>query len=469
MTNTPLTEAGALVEAPRGTAAPSGRRQRIRLITPGWGSSGYYPAPVLEQAAKDRVFAAGTRMFLDHPLDEEVLGGRPERSLRDLAAVLVTNAIWDPDAKALFAEAQVFEPFRAALAEQAPHIGVSIRAAGSGEYGEAEGRKGLIINRIVAVESVDFVTAAGRGGAIVSLLESARARPTDLAEARNVGAWLEARLHTRFTEMADDMYGGGRLTREERIGLSSAIGDALSSFVTRIESDHPQLYERDLWDEPTSTDAVTAVSESEPGRPATSRGAVMSGSSTTGPGTNAPGTQPPTPTEPAELVEARRDLTTVREQLAEARQQLATIGENAQRTATAERQLAEARSENQRLRGVIAARAALDKALAESGLPEVAWPRVTATVIGADGAGIPLTEAGAVDEDKLGAAITAAIGTEKSYIAGLAEAAGTGVPRGLGATDDTALSEADLEKELAESFRGLGMSESAATVAAKGR
>ena len=172
---------------------------------------------------------------------------------------------------------------------------------------------------------------------------------------------------------------------------------------------------------------------------------------------------------PARLVEARRDLTTVREQLAEARQQLATIGENAQRTATAERQLAEARSENQRLRGVIAARAALDKTLAESGLPEVAWPRVTSTVIGADGAGIPLTEAGSVDDEKLGAAITAAIGTEKSYIAGLAEAAGTGVPRGLGATDDTALSEADLEKELAESFRGLGMSESAATVAAKGR
>lgn len=470
MTNTPLTEAGALVEAPRGTTAPSGRRQRIRLITPGWGSSGYYPAPVLEQAAKDRVFAAGTRMFLDHPLDEEVLGGRPERSLRDLAAVLVTNAIWDPDAKALFAEAQVFEPFRAALAEQAPHIGVSIRAAGSGEYGEAEGRKGLIINRIVAVESVDFVTAAGRGGAIVSLLESARTRPTSLAEARNVGAWLEARLHTRFTEMADDMYGGGRLTREERIGLSSAIGDALSSFVTRIESDHPQLYERDLWDEPTSTDAVTAVSESEPGRPATSRGAVMSGSSTTGPGTNAPGTQPPTPTEPAELVEARRDLTAVREQLAEARQQLATIGENAQRTATAERQLAESRSENQRLRGVITARAALDKALAESGLPEVAWPRVTSTVVGADGAGIPLTEAGAVDDEKLGAAITAAIGTERAYIAGLAEAAGTGVPRGLGASgDDTALSEADVEKELADVFRGIGMSESAAAVAAKGR
>lgn len=464
LTRESLTEAGALVEAPRGATAPSGRRQRIRLITPGWGSSGYYAPQVLEQAAKDRVFGVGTRMFLDHPVDSEAMGGRPERSLRDLAGVLVTNAVWDPDARALFAEAQVFEPFRAALAEQAPHIGVSIRAAGAGEYGEAEGRKGLLITRIVAAESVDFVTAAGRGGAIVGLLESARTQP--LVEARNVGGWLESRLHTRFTEMADEMYGDGRLTRAERIGLSSALGDALAAFVTKVESDHPQLYERDLWADPTPTDAVTAVSESEPGRPATSRGAVMSGSSTAGPG-NAPAAQ--TTTEPAEMVEARRDLTVAREQLAEARAQLATIGENAQRTATAERLLAEARAEVNRLRGVIAARAVLDKAMAESGLPEVTFARVASTVIGADGAGVPLTESGTVDNDKLAAAVAAAVGAERAYIAGLAEAAGTGVPRGLGASDDTGLSEADVERDLAGVFKTLGLSESAALSAAKGR
>lgn len=246
---------------PLGEARPSGRRMRIKVITPGWGSSGYYSPPVLAQVGKEGLIPAGTHMYLDHPTATED-AERPERSVRDLAAVTVTTAVWDPVEQALMAEAETFAPYRDLLAEQAPHIGVSIRATGLAEHGEAEGRTGTIITRITEVMSVDFVTAAGRGGEIVALLESARGMR--IQEARNVGAWLEAGLHTHFTVMADRMYGEGRLTRDERICLSSAVGDALSAFVTRVEADAPHLYARDIWADPDAGQ-YTDVAEAMPG------------------------------------------------------------------------------------------------------------------------------------------------------------------------------------------------------------
>lgn len=250
--STPLT----LTEAPK----QSGRRMRIKVITPGWGSSGYYGPKVLEQVGRSALVPPGTHMYLDHPTDTEAYE-RPERSVKDLAAVTVTTATWDADEQALMAEVQPFAPHREVLAEQAPYIGVSIRASGTAEPGEAEGRTGQIITRITEVHSIDFVTAAGRGGAIVALLESARQE--HLREARNIGAWLEAGMHSHFTALADRMYGEGRLTRDERICLSSAVGEALAAFVARVEADAPHLYGRDIWAEPGEQPAE--VAESLPG------------------------------------------------------------------------------------------------------------------------------------------------------------------------------------------------------------
>jgi hypothetical protein len=81
---------------------------------------------------------------------------------------------------------------------------------------------------------------------------------------------------------------------------------------------------------------------------------------------------------------------------------------------------------------------------------------------------LPAVEGGALDTTKLAEAITKAIAEEKSYVASLAEATGAGLPRGLGdvATD---VSDADIEKQLAEAFEGLGMDEKAALTAAHGR
>lgn len=164
-----------LVEAaitPDGTA-------RLKLIDPGWGSSGYYSAEVLKRDGP-RVFPAGLKMYLDHPTPTEE-AERPERSVKDLAAVLKTTARWDqsgPRGPGLYAEAKVYDAHKDALESVAADIGVSIRAAGRAAPGTAEGRAGLIIQEISSAHSVDFVTDPGRGGRILALAESRRQQPT---------------------------------------------------------------------------------------------------------------------------------------------------------------------------------------------------------------------------------------------------------------------------------------------------
>lgn len=147
----------------------------IKIIQPGWGTSGYYPPEVLARDGP-KVFKAGTKMYWDHPTQTEE-AERPERSLRDLAAELVTDAEWNengPAGPGLYAKAKVFKPFRDALDELAPHIGVSIRAMGTVENGEAEGRKGKLVTALTGAKSIDFVTVPGAGGKILELFEAAR-------------------------------------------------------------------------------------------------------------------------------------------------------------------------------------------------------------------------------------------------------------------------------------------------------
>jgi len=150
----------------------------IKLIQPGWGSSGFYSQEVLERDGP-KAFPAGTKMYWDHPTETEE-AERPERSLKDLAAVLVTPATYNkqgPAGEGLYADSQVFSSYRGAIDEIAPYIGTSIRAWGRGHEGVVEGKKGQIIDGIVAGQSVDFVTAAGAGGQILTLFEAARNRP----------------------------------------------------------------------------------------------------------------------------------------------------------------------------------------------------------------------------------------------------------------------------------------------------
>jgi hypothetical protein len=143
----------------------------IKLISPGMGSSGYYPPATLKAAAADKVFKRGTQMFW---VDNTTHGSGVEDPER-LAAVLETDAEWldnGRDGAGLYATAAVFSDYETKVLEKGRHIGLSI--VGSGDVTEGDlpsGKRGRVINRITAGQSVDFVTKAGRDGKV--LFESA--------------------------------------------------------------------------------------------------------------------------------------------------------------------------------------------------------------------------------------------------------------------------------------------------------
>lgn len=145
----------------------------VRIIDEGEGSSGYYPADTLQLAEADRVFPAGLHMYLDHAAALR-RGPHGERSVKDLAAVQAEDARYDPNLKGLVAEVDVFGAEGMPvdrLKEIAPHIGVSISA--SAIMGPPlQGQRKATVRRLVEAESVDFVVRAGRGGAVLAILES---------------------------------------------------------------------------------------------------------------------------------------------------------------------------------------------------------------------------------------------------------------------------------------------------------
>lgn len=176
-------EAGTL-----STAAGPGKLL-IQLITPGWGSSGYYSPALLEQAAADKVFAKGTQMHIDHMSTTE-RREQPAGSVKTLAAVLTEDAVWDGER--LVAEAMLGSQYRDVITEFAEYIGTSIAAGADVTIGEAEGRKGTIVEKLYPdpLNRVDFVTVAGRGGKVEKVLESIAGRAeeataNDIREAIN--------------------------------------------------------------------------------------------------------------------------------------------------------------------------------------------------------------------------------------------------------------------------------------------
>lgn len=140
-------------------------RYRVKIIQPGQGSSGVYTAENL--AASVGLFRAGTQMYMNHPSASEE-SDRPERSVMDLAGKLVSDAVVGDDG-ALYAECQVYPSFNAIIMEKWSDIGVSINAWTNTDIGP-DG----IVPPFDGVTSVDFVTKAGAGGALLEILEAGR-------------------------------------------------------------------------------------------------------------------------------------------------------------------------------------------------------------------------------------------------------------------------------------------------------
>lgn len=164
---------------------------RVRIIRPGWGSSGYYHESVLMRDAT-KVYRPGTQMFINHPTAKEERE-RPERDIRDLAGAIAGSVQYekggpmrmgpDDNGDGVYADVLTFKHNREFLREIAPYIGISHRVMGTSREGEAEGRKGPIIEALEEALSVDYVTVPGAGGGIVQMYESYRNRRQTMDEA----------------------------------------------------------------------------------------------------------------------------------------------------------------------------------------------------------------------------------------------------------------------------------------------
>lgn len=245
---------------------PTGRMVTVDVIRSGWNASGsrFYGADVLERDVPT-VYPKGTHVYIDHPRLSE-REDIPERSLQTLAGVFEADPypVREADGTTIMrTTVRVFSPWQPLIREAWQAIGLSINGSGRGEYGERDGREGIIIEALTYGQSVDFVTQPGAGGRVVALMESHRPAPADVVtrEAGTLGAFVESRIHLGFTEIGDQLYAGGYVTRDERITLSGAIGDGLAAFVARIEKDAPQLYQRGRFDGPTEDLATAEAAE----------------------------------------------------------------------------------------------------------------------------------------------------------------------------------------------------------------
>lgn len=427
-----------------------GQIREVVIISEGWGSSGYYSSDVLERDIP-RIFPVGTHMYLNHPTEREDIE-RPERSVTDLIGKVVsTPRLAGID---MVAEVEIYPHWVPVIEAMVDDIGLSIRAYGMSEEGDAGGKRGPIIKALTEGLSIDYVTHAGAGGKIGKLIESAREESQPVEEKRNALHWLESRIHREFTYYADSLFGEGYLTREERKALSAGIGKALEAFASSVETDAPQLLNRDPYADPEGE--PTDLEENQNGSRSANR-----------PNKGEPDMAEVTESQFAELKESVAGLTTrVEEAETKVEESKTEVKEANERADRAEEALL-----------TRDARAVAEKAAKEKypGLSDKARTRAVESVL----SDIPTKEVNGktvLDESALKESAESAATKEAEYLA----ESGAGTVEGFGSSSSngngnggSAVTESDADKAakkaLQESFEARGMSEEAALAAVEGR
>lgn len=90
--------------------------------------------------------------------------------------------------------------------------------------------------------------------------EEEEKKPARSTKAPTLLTTFEAEIHRQFTLMADSFYANGNLTRDERIALSGAIGEALAAFTANLERAlPPEVLNRSPWADVLPAHPVPAV------------------------------------------------------------------------------------------------------------------------------------------------------------------------------------------------------------------
>jgi hypothetical protein len=474
-------------------AAGTDGRWPVQVISAGLGSSGYYSPQVLERAAQNGLIQAGTPLFFDHP-SKSARTDRPERSVRDIAAVFTGPASYDASREALDGEVQVFGPYRELVSEMAPHIGLSIDGSATDiTEGEYQGRRVPVIEDLFAINSVDLVTKAGRGGKFMSLYESARAEVerqafeagAPVSEA-TYNALQSALCDTVRAKYGDDKtYPWVRDFDDETVWFEVDANDKPGALYGQGYSFDAASGQASLTGSRTEVRAVTTytpvgkasaaesapkeeqpMAENDTGAAEQDTGAANQITETAGTAAAATTHTPST----SEETHMTTDTTQGAGGSAPATQETARpISENPPRSPreVMERQIHQQGREIALLKAANRGRDIVAEVLAAGWIGDAQRARLAGSLI----TDLPLTEAGDLDEQGLRDRAQRGLDEAETEAAEILSAAGVGTPRGLGALTTPAIEAAgkDLEDELRESFRQAGLSEAAIETAVKGR
>lgn len=166
------------VEATEGKVQSKGKGIfRMRIITEGQGSSGYYTRDLIEKYGT-AVFTEGTLSYANHSTEKELSEGR---DITKIVGKLHSDSVVEDDENGkaeLWAEYKVRPEWVDFVEEFKDSIGASIFVTGEAKEGEIDGVKTMIVESLDAddpYKSVDLVAAAGRGGKIERMLEAYKA------------------------------------------------------------------------------------------------------------------------------------------------------------------------------------------------------------------------------------------------------------------------------------------------------
>ena len=198
--------------------AGGGDGKKIRLISPGKGSSAWYTVEALKKAAADKIFRAGTPMRIDHPTESDQRV-RPEGSVKDWGAVLKYDAEWMESyigksgkdyGAGLYSEVMPFSDHAQTINEKGPFAAVSICANGAAliESGKTVMRDGVpVLKEFTSAEGVDMVTRAGARGLFLQESGTATASASGSGGSGGGASTVASRnatntIHTVFSEAA---------------------------------------------------------------------------------------------------------------------------------------------------------------------------------------------------------------------------------------------------------------------------
>ena len=174
--------------------------RRVRLISPGKGSSGFYSAEMLNQFVAEAL-PKGTLVYLDHTSveDEEKRDGT--RSIKDVAGKFVTDPIFEADAPegaGSYTTIKFTKAVNSLLEDVGDAIGVSVEV----HDGKKDAQGNITEMRYTPLNSLALVPVPGRDGRV---FENFRATASESQEEEGLDMPLTQEEMKGIAEMARDL------------------------------------------------------------------------------------------------------------------------------------------------------------------------------------------------------------------------------------------------------------------------